>query len=133
MRSRGGIVAENAQRTFAQAREGERVLVLGDGEHSYEALRIAEEVEAQGGIAAVQCITRSPAPRSCHGQCRAFRGCLWFRRALLSLQHSGHEPDRIIIAAEIASNQARMASEALNRLGSSIPVELFECHYGEEA
>lgn len=135
MRSRGGIVAEeHAQRTFAQAREGERVLVLGDGEHSYEALRIAEEVEAQGGIAAVQCITRSPALLG-HAMASVanFEDAYGSGAPCFLYNILGHAPDRIIIAAEIAFNQARMASEALNRLGSSIPVELFECHYGEEA
>src|SRR3546814_3785959 len=39
----------------------ERILVLGEGEHSYEALLVAEEIEQKGGVAAVQCITRSPA------------------------------------------------------------------------
>src|SRR3546814_5488944 len=39
----------------------ERILVLGEGEHSYEALLVAEEIERKGGVAAVQCITRSPA------------------------------------------------------------------------
>src|SRR3546814_1889880 len=36
----------------------ERILVLGEGEHSYEALLVAEEIEQKGGVAAVQCITQ---------------------------------------------------------------------------
>src|SRR3546814_807409 len=31
----------------------ERILVLGEGEHSYEALLVAEEIEQKGGVAAV--------------------------------------------------------------------------------
>src|SRR3546814_18725077 len=60
MNSRGGLLApEKAIRADIDVKPGERILVLGEGEHSYEALLVAEAIQRKGGVAAVQCITRS--------------------------------------------------------------------------
>lgn len=135
MNSRGGLMEEEkAERLFASAEAGERVLVLGDGEHSYEALRIAEEIETQGGIAAVQCITRSPALLG-----HAMRSVSMFDDSYGSgapcflYNILSHQPDRIIIAAEISCNQAQMARDALEQLGADVPIELVHCRYGDDA
>lgn len=135
MNSRGGITeAEKAERLFANSETGERVLVLGDGEHSYEALLIAEEIEMQGGIAAVQCITRSPALLGHAMQSVSLFDDSYGSGAPCYLYNIlGHRPDRIIIAAENVANQREMAMNALKQLGSSIPVELFECRYDGDA
>ncbi|MEE3155098.1 MAG: phosphoribosyltransferase domain-containing protein [Pseudomonadota bacterium] len=135
MNSRGGIMEEEkAARPFACAAAGERVLVLGDGEHSYEALRIAEEIEQQGGIAAVQCITRSPALLGHAMQSVSLFDDSYGSGAPCYLYNIlGHQPDRIIIAAEKVGNQREMAMRALEKLGASIPVELFECRYDGDA
>ncbi|WP_239807456.1 phosphoribosyltransferase domain-containing protein [Croceicoccus hydrothermalis] len=131
MKSRGGItMTDIATRPFASARKGERVLVLGDGEHSYEALRIAEDIERQGGIAAVQCITRSPAllghamQSVSHFDDAYGSGAPCYLYNILS-----HQPERIIIASEKLGNQRMKALEALQELGADIPVELYECRY----
>ncbi len=132
MQSRGGLTAEErAHRDFYEAAEGERILVLGDGEHSYEALLIAEDIEKQGGIAAVQCITRSPALKGHAMQSVSLfedsygSGAPCFLYNILA-----HRPDRIIIAAEVPFNQDKMAHAALEELGADIDVELVECRYG---
>ncbi len=134
MRSRTGLlVAEHALRASADAIPGERVLVLGEGEHSYEALLVAEEVERAGNIAAVQCITRSPALLG-HAMASVSQfidsygsGAPCFLYNMLA-----HAPDRIIIVSEIAGNQVAEAQAALHALGTSMPVELLLCHYSAE-
>jgi hypothetical protein len=108
------------------------VLVLGDGEHSYEALCIAEEVEASGGVAAVQCITRSPALLG-----HAMRSVSHFDdsygsgAACYLYNMLAHCPDRIVIAAENIGNQREVAQRALAELGASISVDLVACRYRE--
>jgi hypothetical protein len=134
MRSRGGLfIADTARRTPVANRPGERILVLGDGEHSYEALVIAEEIEARGGIAAVQSITRTPALIG-HAMesCSRFGDSYGSGAPAFLYNMLAHRPDRIIIATEIAGNQALDAREALAQLGSDIPVEVVVCHYGDE-
>lgn len=133
MKSRSGLAApERAIRLPVQAQTGERVLVLGEGEHSYEALLVAEEVEARGGIAAVQCITRSPALLGFAMTSRSIftdsysSGAPCFLYNILS-----HAPDRLLIVAEVQADQIKEAQEALAALGSAIPVELVLCSYGK--
>lgn len=131
MRSRCGLWRpEAARRPRILCKPGERILVLGDGEHSYEALNIAEEIEAQGGIAAVQSITRTPAIIG-HAMRTRSRftdsfgsGAPCFLYNLLE-----HRPDRVIIATEAIGEQVNDARAALRELGSTIPVELVHCRY----
>jgi hypothetical protein len=135
MRSRTGLTApEAATRAPVTARAGERVLVLGDGEHAYEALRIAEEIAGQGGIAAIQAITRTPA---------LLGHAIASVTTLADAYGSGatchvynllaHRPDRIVIAAEIAGTQAAALQQWCAAAGASVVVETLPCRYGERA
>jgi hypothetical protein len=134
MASRTGLLApEAAARAPVVAAPGERVLVLGEGEHSYEALLVAEEIERHGGIAAVQCITRSPALL---GRAMASRstfadsygsGAPCFLYNML-----GHAPDRVLVVSEVAGNQQAETEAALATLGSAVPVAVVLCHYAAE-
>jgi hypothetical protein len=135
MRSRTGLLEpEAATRASIVAHPGERVLVLGDGEHAYEALRVAEEIGAQGGIAAVQSITRTPALLG-HAMASV--------TALADAYGSGatchvynllaHRPDRIVIAAEIDGGQADELRRWLGEAGSAAVVETALCRYGAPA
>jgi orotate phosphoribosyltransferase len=135
MRSRTGLLAlEAATRAPVIAAPGERVLVLGDGEHAYEALRIAEEVAAQGGIAAVQSITRTPAML---GHAMASVTTLADAYGSGATCHVynllAHRPDRIVIAAEIAGAQADELRRWLGEAGSAAVVETALCRYGAPA
>lgn len=134
MRSRTGIRdPEQAIRAPLAVDRGERILVLGEGEHSYEALRVAEEIERQGGHAAVQCITRSPAMlghamRSVSRFTDAYGSgapCFLYNMLL-------HEPDRVMIVSEIEGDQVADAIAALTELGSAIPVDHIRCVYDAE-
>jgi hypothetical protein len=90
---------------------GERITVLADGENAYDALRIAELLEAKGAIAAVQSITRSPAHVG---------GAMSSRTVLSDAHGSGatcysynleaHRPDRFVVVAEIPSEQVEEIS-----------------------
>ena len=132
MRSRTGIAnPESARRRRIDVYVGERILVLGEGEHSYEALLFAEELESAGAVAAVQCITRSPALQG--GAMRSISrftdsygsGVPCYLYNLL-----GHDPDRVVIVSEIAGGQIAEARAALAELGADLPVERLECRYG---
>lgn len=131
MRSRSGLrCAEASNRLPVTASSGERILVLGDGEHSYEALLIAEEIERQGGVAAVQSITRTPATLG-HAMKTVSRftdaygsGAPCFLYNILQ-----HGPDRIIIACEIPGHQADEAVLSVRDLGTDVPAELVLCTY----
>lgn len=134
MGSRSGLRnPEKATRSAIDVKPGERILVLGEGEHSYEALLVAEEIEASGGTAAVQCITRSPALLGGAMQSKSHftdsygSGAPCFLYNLL-----GHKPDRVLIVSEIASNQVEEAHAAIGMLGGHIPVEIVLCSYAEE-
>lgn len=131
MRSRAGILQpERASRSCIEPRAGERILVLGDGEHSYEALLIAEEIEAKGGLAAVQCITRTPAILGHAMQSVSHFDDAYGSGAPCHLYNIlGHKPDRIIIATEIEGQQVAQAQAALAVLGKEVPVELILCEY----
>jgi hypothetical protein len=135
MRSRTGLTApEAATRAPVTARPAERVLVLGDGEHAYEALRIAEEIAAQGGIPAIQSITRTPA---------LLGHAIASVTTLADAYGSGatchvynllaHRPDRIVIAAEIDGGQAAALQQWCAEAGSPVMVETLPCRYGEGA
>ncbi|QDH33806.1 phosphoribosyltransferase domain-containing protein [Porphyrobacter sp. YT40] len=133
MRSRTGLLApEAATRAPVTAAPGERVLVLGDGEHAYEALRIAEEIAAQGGVPALQSITRTPAMLG-----HAMRSVTTLADAYGSgatchvYNLVAHDPARIVIAAEIAGGQADALRGWLADAGSDAVVELALCRYGE--
>jgi hypothetical protein len=134
MVSRTGLTSpEVADRAPVHASANERVLVLGEGEHSYEALRVAEEIEAQGAIAAVQCITRSPAllggamASIAHFSDSYGSGAPCFLYNMLA-----HRPDRVVIVSEIEGQQCADARAALVVLGASVPVEWRLCHYRED-
>jgi Phosphoribosyl transferase/TRSP domain C terminus to PRTase_2 len=135
MRSRTGLLApEAATRAPVTARPGERVLVLGDGEHAYEALRIAEEIAAQGGVPAIQSITRTPAML---GHAMASVTTLADAYGSGATCHVynllAHRPDRIVIAAEVAGAQADELRRWLGEAGSAAVVETAVCRYGERA
>ena len=135
MRSRTGLTApEAATRAPVTARPGERVLVLGDGEHAYEALRIAEEIAAQGGIAAVQSITRTPAMLGHAMQSVTMLDDAYGSGATCHVYNLlAHRPDRIVIAAEILGRQADQLREWLVQAGAPVMVETLLCRYGGAA
>lgn len=135
MRSRCGLwQPEAAIRPPVECQPGYRVLVLGDGEHSYEALRIAEEVEAQGGIAAVQSITRTPAIVGHAMRTRSeFKDAYGSTAPTFLYNMLEHDPYRVIIAAEIEAGQVHDAHAALAKLGASLQVELTLCRYSRAA
>ncbi|MFM7377745.1 MAG: phosphoribosyltransferase domain-containing protein [Erythrobacter sp.] len=135
MRSRTGLLApEAATRAPAPAAPGERVLVLGDGEHAYEALRIAEEIAAQGGIAAVQSITRTPAMLGHAMQSVTTLADAYGSGATCHVYNLlAHRPDRIVIAAEVAGGQADELREWLAEAGATVMVETLLCRYGRAA
>ncbi|WP_086606353.1 phosphoribosyltransferase domain-containing protein [Erythrobacter donghaensis] len=133
MRSRTGLLApEAAIRAPITTAPAERVLVLGDGEHAYEALCIAEDIAAQGGVPALQSITRTPAllghaMRSVATLADAYgSGATCHVYNLLA-----HDPARIVIAAEIEGGQAEALRGWLAEAGSDAVVELALCRYGE--
>lgn len=85
---------------------GERVTVVADGENSYDALRIAEEVERKGGVAAVQAITRSPVHVGGAMRSRTlFTDAHGSGATCYSYNLEMHEPDRYIIVAEHEGSQ----------------------------
>jgi len=135
MRSRTGLLEpEAAIRARIAARPGERVLVLGDGEHAYEALRIAEEIAAQGGIAAVQSITRTPAMLGHAMQSVTTLADAYGSGATCHVYNLlAHRPERIVIAAEIAGGQADELRDWLAQAVAPVMVETLLCRYGEPA
>lgn len=134
MRSRTGLTRpEHAARQPIKAFAGERILVLGEGEHSYEALLAAEEAEREGAIAAVQCITRSPALLGHAMQsASAFSDAYGSGAPCFLYNILGHRPDRIVIMSEIVKDQAAEARAALAQLGRDIPLEVIACRYGDD-
>jgi hypothetical protein len=133
MKSRSGLHApEQAARASIDVNPGERVLVLGEGEHSYEALLVAEEVDAKGGISAVQCITRSPAlPGFAMHSKSTFSDSYGSGAPCFLYNILRHAPDRLLIVAEQLADQEAEARAALQVLGSSIPVEVILCSYAK--
>ena len=132
MRSRTGLLApEAATRAGLIAAPGERVLVLGDGEHAYEALLMAEELAAQGAVPAIQSITRTPALIGHAMQSVATLDDAYGSGATCHVYNLlAHRPDRIIIAAEIAGAQAEQLAAPVAAAGSSAVVERILCRYG---
>jgi hypothetical protein len=135
MRSRSGLLApEAATRAPVTARPGERVLVLGDGEHAYEALVIAEEIAAQGALAAIQSITRTPAmPGHAMQSVTTLADAYGSGAACHVYNLLAHRPDRILIAAEVAGGQAEALARWIAEAGSSAVVETVLCRYGAGA
>ncbi len=133
MRSRSGLIApEAAHRPRVLAAPAERVLVLGDGEHSYEALLIAEEIEAQGGIAAMQSITRTPALIGHAMQSVTRLSDAYGSGATCYLYNVlAHRPDRIVLASEIVAEQMVQLQAALAEMGALVTVESVQCRYGD--
>ncbi len=131
MTSRTGLVApETVTHPALHVRTAERVLVLGEGEHSYAALLVAETIEAQGGIAAVQCITRSPALLGgAMASISSFTDTYGSGAPCFLYNMLAHQPDRVVIVSEVAGNQVVEARNALTQLGSAIPVDLLRCTY----
>ncbi|OHD09235.1 phosphoribosyltransferase domain-containing protein [Sphingopyxis sp. RIFCSPHIGHO2_12_FULL_65_19] len=131
MKSRTGLLhPERARRAAVAAAPGERVLVLGEGEHSYEALLVAEEIERQGGIAAVQCITRSPALiGGAMASKSTFRDSYDSGAPCFLYNMLAHAPDRVVIVTERPADQRAEAAAALADLGSSVPVDVVACLY----
>ncbi len=132
MRSRTGLRApEQAVRDAFTPEPGERILVLGEGEHSYEALRFAEELERAGAIAAVQCITRSPAlPGHAMHSVSSFTDSYGSGAPCYLYNLLRHDPDRVVILSETGGDQVREARAALAALGSDIPAIQLLCTYG---
>lgn len=132
MRSRTGLIApEAADRAPIVVKPGERVLVLGDGEHAYEALRIAEECAAQGATPAIQSITRTPAMIGHAMQSVTTLADAYGSGATCHVYNLlAHRPDRIVIAAEILGAQADELRAWLGKAGSSAVVEVAACRYG---
>jgi hypothetical protein len=135
MRSRTGLLApEAATRPPVTAAPGERVLVLGDGEHAYEALLIAEDITAQGGIAAVQSITRTPAMLGHAMQSVTTLADAYGSGATCHIYNLlAHRPDRIVIAAEIAGGQAAALQQWCAAAGAPVMAQTLLCRYGEAA
>ncbi|WP_066526779.1 phosphoribosyltransferase domain-containing protein [Erythrobacter sp. CCH5-A1] len=135
MRSRTGLLEpEAATRARIVARPGERVLVLGDGEHAYEALRVAEEIAAQGAAPAIQSITRTPAMLGHAMASVTSLGDAYGSGATCHVYNLlAHRPDRIVIAAEIAGGQADQLRGWLAEAGSPVMVETLLCRYGGPA
>ena len=133
MRSRTGLLApEAAIRAPVTAAPGERVLVLGDGEHAYEALRIGEEIAAQGGVPALQSITRTPALIGHAMESVTTLSDAYGSGATCHVYNLlAHDPARIVIAAEIDGGQAEALRSWLADAGSDAVVELALCRYGE--
>jgi hypothetical protein len=131
MRSRTGTYTEDkAQYQNISSFQGERVLVLGEGEHSYSALTIAEDIENQGGISAIQCITRSPALLGHAFKSKTTFGKLCGSDANHYLYNLlEHNPERIIIATETETSSGYFIEEYLKSLGITIPVEIIKCEY----
>ena len=133
MNSRSGLLApEKAMRAGINVKPGERILVLGEGEHSYEALLVAEEIQRKGGVAAVQCITRSPALVEAAMRTKSTFSDSYGSGAPCFLYNIlGHEPDRILIVTELLADQLPDAASALEVLGSTIPVEVLLSSYAK--
>ena len=133
MNSRSGLLApEKAMRAGINVKPGERILVLGEGEHSYEALLVAEEIQRKGGVAAVQCITRSPALVEAAMRTKSTFSDSYGSGAPCFLYNIlGHEPDRILIVTELLADQLPEAASALEVLGSTIPVEVLLSSYAK--
>ena len=109
-----------------------RWTVLGDGEFSFEALRLAEEIEATGAVAHVQCITRSPvlpghAMATVTPLADAYgSGAPCFVHNLL-----GGAPEAIAVVSERAGDQAREIAAWLDAHGAGdVPVSLVTCRFG---
>ena len=93
---------------------GERITVLADGENAYDALRVAETLEAAGAVAAVQSITRSPAHVGGAMQSRVmFADAHGSGATCYSYNLEGHAPDRYVIVAETAATQTNELSEGV--------------------
>lgn len=133
MKSRAGLSApEKASRAAVDVKPGERILVLGEGEHSYEALLVAEEVERKGGVAAVQCITRSPALVEAAMRTKSVFSDSYGSGAPCFLYNIlAHAPDRVLIVAELLANQRVETEGALQVLGSAIPVDVLLSSYAK--
>lgn len=131
MRSRSGLlVPDAAARPPVTAHAGERVLVLGDGEHAYEAIVIAEEISAQGGVPAIQSITRTPAMLGHAMQSVTTLEDAYGSGAACHVYNLvAHRPDRIVIATEIIGRQAEALRAWLAEAGSSAVVETVLCRY----
>jgi hypothetical protein len=110
------------------------VLVLGDGEHAYEALRVAEEIAAQGGMPAIQSITRTPAMLGhAMASVTTLEDAYGSGAACHVYNLLVHQPSRIVIAAEVMGAQADELRRWLGEAGSAAVVETALCRYGERA
>ncbi|MEO7688516.1 MAG: TRSP domain-containing protein, partial [Sphingomonas sp.] len=104
---------------------------LGEGEHSYEALLVAEEIERAGAVAAVQCITRSPAlPGHAMRSVSKFSDSYGSGAPCYLYNLLGHDPDCVVIVSEVEGHQVAEAKAALASLGSAIPAVQLACSYG---
>lgn len=132
MRSRTGLSEpERASRAEFVPEPNERILVLGEGEHSYEALLVAEEIERAGAVAAVQCITRSPAlPGHAMRSISTFSDSYGSSAPCYLYNFLGHDPDCVVIVSELEGHQVAEAKAALASLGSAIPAVQLVCSYG---
>ena len=118
-------------RTPLELDAARRWTVLGDGEFSWEALLLAEEIEAAGGTAFVQCITRSPvlvghAMESVTPVSDSYgSGAPCFVHNLL-----GGAPERVVVVSENEGGQAREIGAWLAERGhGDVPVSLVTCRF----
>lgn len=111
---------------LARARKvgaGERVTVLADGENAYDALRVAEQIEAQGCIVAVQSITRSPVHVGGAMRSRAeFSDSHGSGATCYAYNLGMHRPDRYVIVVEREGNQRAELAAATGMPESDIEV-----------
>ncbi len=107
-----------------------RTVVLGDGEFSWEALRAAEDIEAAGGTAWVQCITRSPAlPGHAMTSVTPLSDSYGSGAPCFVYNLLQSDPERIVVVSENAGAQARELRTWLAGRGRELPVSVVTCRY----
>lgn len=109
----GYQVANRQIDNLIDVKAGERITVLSDGENSYDALLVAEALEAVGAIAAVQSITRSPAHIGGALKERAiFSDAHGSGATCYSYNLGAHSPDRyVIVVEEVAQQGVELAKQ----------------------
>lgn len=103
----GYDILDRSIKNVPQVEKDERITVLSDGENSYDALLVAEALEAKGAIAVIQSITRSPAHIGGALKERAvFSDAHGSGATCYSYNLGAHRPNRYVIVVEEIGNQA---------------------------